>query len=290
MGKETYNWLKRIQGGKGKEIARVFFWIYTSEENVTFKFHPEAHKKNSKKCLNPKSKKEKVYKKVSYIDRNINKICREWEKEGFLDIIEVKLPVHNRWKKKHKQLFPRKIMNLEPLYRYCKEMHNIEFNEKEKVFLNRLLSPTSQTRWLCLFEYPNEDIINAILKFYIKHFPMPYNELYRMETLFKYPNISLSKEYVEILKEAEKNAEEISKLDVTKDEKPHKAEDFFNKLEEQTNVKNLKGMEGLNVVTKNLIKVILHSSAYFYVTNIKLNPQMVASVDSKFMKILGILP
>lgn len=282
MTKTSYNWLKRIQEGKGKKLARFFFSNFTNEETATAIFHPEAHKNNSIKKI------KKIYKKVSYVDRNINRICREWEKEGFIEKTSIEIEVTNRWKGKNKQIVFLKILNLEPFYRYCKEKYNLEFSPEEKKFVNGLLNQNLQVRWAILILYPNDDIINATLKFYIKHFPLPFDALHG------HSRIKFDKEYIELMERAEKDAEKVIKqFKENPKEKPQLGKEYGRELEKTEGLIKKSSdekydLEDLRKTEKILVKTILHGTAYIYMTTYKINPQLVLSVDTKFLKVLGI--
>jgi len=282
MTKTTYNWLKRIQEGKGKEIARFFFSNFTNEETATAVFHPEAHKKNSIKKV------KKICKKVSYVDRNINRLCKEWEKEGFFEKRDIEIEFTNRWKGKQKRIVSVKSMNLEPLYRYCKEKHNIEFSPEEKKFVDGLLNQNLQVRNLIWILYPNDDIINATLKFYIKHFPLPFDALHG------HSRMKFDKEYIELMERAEKDADRVIKqFKENPTQKPQLGKEYLDDLENSEGITKKSpdekyNLEDLKKIEKNLVKSILHGTAYIYMTTYKRNPQLVLSVDTKFLKVLGI--
>ena len=263
MGKKSYNWVEIIQRGKGKDVSRFFFDKFTTEEEATIKFHRKAHKKNSKKRLNPWAKKVKRYKKIHYVDKNISGLCIEWERNKFLEKINVPLQ--------------RRIMTLNPFYRYCEELYKIKFTQEEKTFIDKLFDPYKYLRWVCLFQHPNDDIINAILKFYVKYFPMSYNELYRTRNLSKDSNERLNKQHTEIIKSARQEAKNFLRKGISNVEEAIKSVKYYKKLEKEKDE------------NKRIIKIALFEASLLYCLMAESNPKFIASIDYKFMKILGVI-
>src|SRR3989344_8555366 len=146
------NWLNNIKKGKGKEIARLFFITFTTQEILSKFLYPNRKKKAKGK------RKEKIH----YVEPIVNIRSKEWDSYGFLEKSKP-ISFKNKWDRK--QYVYWKIMNFEPFYRFCKDKHNIDFNQEEKDFLNGVngLFRSEQIRNLILQEYPEEDIINAIL-------------------------------------------------------------------------------------------------------------------------------
>jgi len=274
------NWLYDIQKGVGRDIARAFFLTYFTQEEITKQLYSKAYNqrkyKNKEGAYDIRKKKAREH----FVMPSITKRYKEWNKLNFFDRSR---PIPIKYKPKG---FTLPILNLEPLYRYFKEKYNIEFNEKETAFINFILSPNIMMRWFILLEYPNEDIINATLKFYVKHYPIPYGELHREKK--RLPN----KEYVELLKRAERDAKKVTSLNIKEiKEKPELAKKYLDDLEKKEKIakKNFT-LKDLEKLKKNLVKTILYAGAYYYMTCYKKNPQFVTNVDRKFMKALGILP
>lgn len=155
------DWKKNIMNGKGKEIAREFFLTFETQEKVSKKLYP-----NRKKAGKGKGKREN---KVHYVEPIINIRCKEWEKYGFFEKSKP-IPFEDKWGRTQNRYH--KIMNLEPIYEFCKK-RGIEFEEEEKKFLNDILL-SEYTRKEILEEYPDEDIINATIKYYVKKTIMKY--------------------------------------------------------------------------------------------------------------------
>lgn len=164
--KKQYDWFKTLQQGRGKDISRCLFFTFTTETAITKSFYPSAYEKQKKK-------------KNEYVDKNVHRFCKGWQDLGFL---EKSKPIHinitNRWGGKQKRVVYYKIMNLEPIFKYCKDYRNIEFSNDEKSFLKMLLL-NEKIRIAIIEEYPDEDLINATLKFYVKNCVNRYSSLIR---------------------------------------------------------------------------------------------------------------
>ena len=76
------DWLKHLQQGKGKEIARQFFSGFTTQEKVSKILYPDRKKRASGES---KRKPKEKMKKTHYVEPIINIRCREWKKLGFLE-------------------------------------------------------------------------------------------------------------------------------------------------------------------------------------------------------------
>ena len=153
------NWLNNIKKGKGKEIARLFFITFTTQEILSKFLYPNRKKKAKGK------RKEKIH----YVEPIINIRSKEWDSYGFL---EKSKPIPFKDKLERQQYVYWKIMNLEPIYKFCKEYKQIEFTEEEKSYL-KLLLLSEKIREAIIKEY-SEDIIKATLMFYVKNCIMRY--------------------------------------------------------------------------------------------------------------------
>ena len=220
-------------------------------------------------------------KKTHYVEPIVNIRCREWKNLGFFDKSK---PIPFTDKLGRPQTTSWKIMNLEPFFLYCKEKHNIEFAPEEKDFVDGLLTQHSHIRKIILILYPNDDIINAILKFYIKYFPLTFDALHG------HSKIKFDKEYIELMARAEKDAKKVISLNLTKNKKnPRLAKKYLDGLRKIDKISSDNSTkEDLEKMDKILAKVILYSMSYFYMTNYIKSPSFVLNVDIKFMKVLGI--
>lgn len=167
MPKPMKTELEKIQEGKGKEIARAFFLTYTTPSSVTKEIYKDAWE-----MRNEGSQK-------SFVMPIIQNYLFEWKRKRFIETSRIKIPIKVERKKGkpynlHSEGY---LMNLEPIYMFCKEK-GVEFTDKEKQFLNlNLLS--EHIRKEILEENTKDDIINATLKYYVKNTIMKYFFLLR---------------------------------------------------------------------------------------------------------------
>jgi len=259
--KQKYNWIEGFQRGLGKKVSRILFSGAVNREKITELLYPESYNKQ---------KQRKPYK--VYINRHINELCNKWEKQRFIE----KIPVSkkDRWNRKFKSYV--EMLNFEPLFLYFKERYNIDFTEEEREFLQNKEAWAYHLQWnrqRILSEYPNENILDAIIKFYIKHYSVPYVEF-------------LDKNKKEIWKMTEKHievelhlAEQFKKGLLKKRNKPSILRGYMKKLDAQ----HLSLDE-----RREWSKTFDH--LFTYMLNFKANPQLVTSINTKFKKALGILP
>ena len=174
MSKQKRTPLEKIQSLETKEVAKFFFYDYITPSIVTKK----KHKKAWEKCREKNQQ--------GFVMPYIKNCFKEWQREGFIETSLVKIPflVERKKGKPYRLENYGYRLNLEPFYRYCKD-NNVEFKPDEKKFVNGMLNPDIRMRLLILAEYPKEDIITAILKFYVKRYPIAYGELYMKEKLSK---------------------------------------------------------------------------------------------------------
>lgn len=170
------NWLNTLQDNQGKKISRIWFREYNNQEGVTKEFNPEAYKRWLKR-----TDKKKV---PRYVLPIINYYFQQWEELGFFEkskpLREIQHLLTEEAKKKLRYVskdYCLSLINLEPLYKFCKDK-GIEFSEEEKSFL-RLTLLSEQIREGILDEFPDEDIINATLKYYAKNCILKYFYLLR---------------------------------------------------------------------------------------------------------------
>lgn len=147
--------MKNIQQGKNKDFAREFFLTFTTQEKVSKKLYPKRKKQGK-----GRKKKQNL---IHYVEPILNARCQEWQTLGFLN----EKPVYFKDKLGRPQQRKWKIMNFEPIHQFCAEKNNPLTTQEKKLLWDLLSSP--KIRAAILKEYPQEDIINAVLKFYIKH-------------------------------------------------------------------------------------------------------------------------
>ena len=260
--------LEKIQEGRGREIAVEFFKGFSSPSMVTKAIYPEACKMREGK---------------SFVMPIIQKTLDEWKKEGFIETASIEIPIKKKRGKPYALNGKGYRLNLEPFYRYCKDKHNIEFTQEEKAFLYYMTYP-SFARKLILTEYPSEDIMNAVLKFHIRHYFMPYGELYRTQKLSKNAGDILNEEEIKFLKRIKKDAEEITAMDSPKDHIGL----MVKKSKEYSNYLFGRGIVPLS--EEFFQKSEIYAGLLNYMIKYKENPKLVSGVDAKFKKALGILP
>ncbi len=274
MSKPKRTALQKIQTLETMKIAKLFFYIYLTPSIVTRILYPIAYKRIKEKN------------QQGFVMPSIRDCLEEWKKEGFIEKSEIKLPFRVE-KKRGKPYFLENYgyrLNLEPLYRYCKENHKIEFTKEEKDILDKRIG-LEVMRKRIFREYPNEDIINAMLKFYLKEYGIAHIEI-------------LDKKQRELLEALEKKVEKDLKL-IEKQEK-HKSSKkkipfvlIERDLEERVFKKVYENFidektQKLKVPEEDLKAFAKLQRLKLYITNYKKNPQLISSINAKFKKALGI--
>lgn len=260
MVKQEYNWIESFQRGLGKKVSREIFSKPINREKITEILYPDSYNKQRHKKSN------KVY-----INRHINELCNKWEEKGFIE----KIPISkkDRWDRKINVNL--ELLNFEPLFLYFKEKHNITFTQKEKQFLQSKKPMSYQLQWnrkQILKEYPEENIIDAIIKFYVKHYSIPYVEF-------------LDKNKKEIWTMTEKHIEvELYRAELLKKGllKKRKKESILRTYMKKLDTKHLSLNE-----RREWSKTFDH--LFTYMLNFKANPKLVSSINVKFKKALGII-
>jgi hypothetical protein len=259
-------WLKSIQEGKSKEIAKIVFCGFTTQERVSRILY-----KNRKKYGKGKLKNKKI---IHYVEPIVNRNFKLWEKEGFLEKSRpLKIEHINRWGNQQHKIVYWNILNLEPFYRYCKELKHVNFNDEEKDFLKLFLLPFREE---IIKENPEEDLISAILKFYAKHFIMIYFKALRE-----------LREFPEKHKENFQKAKNLNDPD-------HPMKRWHDKIEKDIEKKygkrktKRKGWDAMRVFSyssENISNSFIH-----YFNRLESNLELVQSIDNKILKALGIDP
>lgn len=259
MVKQKYEILEGFQRGLGERVSKILFSVPTSREKMTELLYPDSYKKQKHNKPNK-----------TYINRHVNDLCNWWDEKGFIE----KVPIikENRWGRKITVNLER--LNFEPLFLYFKEKHKIEFTNEERQFLLNKEPRINHLQWSrqqILKEYPEDNILDAIIKFYIKHYSVPYVEF-------------LDKDKLEIWKMTEKHieielyrSEKIKSGKLEKRKKPSVLRSYMNKL----NKKNLTIQERRECVET-------FHNLFDYMLNFKENPKLVSSLNIKFKRALGI--
>lgn len=280
-------WLNRIEKGKGRDIAREFFYTYTTHEKITEKLYPKAFKVRKKK--NQKN----------FVMPLITTRVKEWKSYGFFD---ESIPIPKevlRYGEKHIQTFFLSLLNLEPIYKYCKDYKSIEFTEEEKSYLNSLFL-NEVYRKLILEEYPDESVVQATLRFYVKNCinrylfylrdirenPEKYSKEIKKAEDLNNPSNDVRKWYDKTMKDINKRYSK----------RPYKKKDFdvikivsLNKITEGIPVKkkNEKWSDYIDNVPSSQALNHLFSS---YIQKLETNPALVRSVDDKILRSLNLSP
>ena len=247
MVKPKRTTLEKMQEGTGKKIAQVFFLYYFPPSIATEIYYPNAWKMRNEK------------KKQSFVMPIIHNYLAEWKKEGFIEAKDMKIPIKKEKAKPYTIDGKGYRLNLEPLYCYCKEKNNMEFTQEEKVFLDSLFFH-KPIRLLVLREYPKEDIMNAILKFYVKYFALSNIPFPKIENSTKNSKEILNKDEIKFLNILSKREREVTK-----------------------NIQGVMGYDWYGEFKKSIPKEKLIYSAKFMQDS-----NFVKNINTKFMKALGI--
>jgi len=272
------DWLKSIQKGRSKDIARELFLEYTTQERVSSRMNYNRKKlsKGKKEFIKIfKNGKDKIVKKrtVHYVEPIVNRNFKIWKEKGFLTKSKpLEIEHQNRWGNKQKKTIYWNIMNLNPLFCYCSEFKEIEFTEEEKKFLELFLIPMRER---ILNDFPDEDIINAILKFYSSNFPLKYFIAIRH-------NRDFPKKY---LKEKIK-AITLNRKDHPLRKQKEMIDSYFEKKFGKSPPVNNEWDE-IKVWAKDPNREDLFS---YYYLQLEQNPELIESVDRKILKALDIYP
>lgn len=260
MAKQQYDWIESFQRGLGKRVSRTLFSKPISREKITELLYPDSY--NKQKQIKP----NKVY-----INRHVNDLCNKWEKQRFIEKIQISKK--DRWNRKIKVNL--EMLNFEPLFLYFKQKYNIEFSQEEREFLQSKEPNIIRLQWnrqQILKEYPEENILDAIIKFYVKHYSIPYVEF-------------LDKNKKEIWTMTEKHietelyrAEQLKKGRLKKRRKPSILRSYMKKL----NARHL-SIDEKREWTQTFERL------FDYMLNFKKNPELVSSINANFRKALGIL-
>ena len=259
------DWLKNIQQGMGKEIAREFFLTFSTQERVSMKLYPNR-------------KKNKGRSKIHYVEPIVNLRCKEWNKIGFFNRSKP-IPFNDKWGRPQKVYW--KIMNFNPIYAYCEEK-GIIFNEKEKIFLEMMFIDIHLRKEI-LEASPDKDIITATLNFYAKNCILNYFFLLR-----------------DIRENPSKYKKEISKaeeINHPKSEEQKKVNRMVKKIQKELYLRYMHIDKDIKIEF-DAIKILVNSSPITpssllfrtYVNELGDNRTMILSIDDKILRALNIIP
>jgi hypothetical protein len=275
-GRKERTALQKIQEGKTMFVAKLFFRRYLTPNIVTRIMYPIAWKQVSEK------------KGQGFVMPYIRDCLKEWKNEGFIEKSPIKLPFRVE-KKKGKPYWLKNYgyrLTLEPIYRYCKERSNITFTKEEKVVLDKRIGLESMRG--CIFrEYPNDDMINATIKFYLKQFGIaPIEILDKKERkLLEFLEKVEEKESKELKEKAQNNKISDKKQHTPLTEGEFETMILKSLLEKFVNKETKK----LKVPLSDLKNFAMITKLLLYIASYKKNPKLMSSINKKFKKVLGIL-
>ena len=282
QGKPKRTPLEKIQTLQTMKVAKLFFNTYLTPSIVTKIMHKEAYEKIKEKN------------KQGFVMPYIRECLKEWKDAGFIEKSPVKLPflvekrTGNYWLKNYGYR-----LNLNPLYFYCKDKHNIEFTKEERAIIAKRIGLECMRKQIFL-QYPNDDIINAMIKFYLKQYgilPIEILDKKERELLETLENF-VEKDQKEIKKGMEK-----IKVKQPKEIKKEKKIPFILFERELFNVGMKTICEGLidkktgklKIPLNNLKEYARKSKILLYITSYNKNPKLISSINKKFKIALGIV-
>jgi hypothetical protein len=297
-GRKKRTEIQNLQEGNMKNIAKLFFLDFITKSKATQKLYSDRIK--NREALY----KKKLLSSKGYVASEITKRVNEWLDMGFLEISNKKKQYYDKDNKKEGKPAFAYRMNLNPLFHYCKKEHNIEFTEEENYFLYQLFFDY-EIRERVIQQFPEEDIINAILKYYVQNFIQVYNYLLRFQV------VPENKEMQIKINKAKQKAEGVNarneKLIMQNFEdfkesmlrsyilsKGKTEEDFrkdYKKTEEAFNQEFKKHKKDfMDILADEDFQELLDSGFLEYKDKLKNNRSMVLSVDKKFLTALRINP
>ncbi len=276
MAKTQRTPLEKIMTLNSSKVAKLFFRTYLTPSIVTQLMYPKAYKQT------------KENNKPAFVVGYIRDCLNEWKKLGFIEKSPIKLPFKVEKKSGNSYILKNYgyRLTLEPLYLFCKEKHNIEFTKQEKEIINKRVGIEVMRKRIFL-EYPNDDIINATLKFYIKQFAIPPLEILNKD----------DRRALEIAIQSNDEEKEIMKKGLKIDKnKPSKKEPsiIIEREIENTCLKSLcntvvdKKTGKLNISINDLKLLNGLMKLKLYVASYNKNPELITSINKKFKIALGI--
>lgn len=282
MAKPARTPLDKILTLKTNLVAKLFFLNYFTPGIITKILHPAAWEQAREKT------------QQGFVMPYIRDCLKEWQTAGFIEISPIKIAY---WvEKKGGKRYPLENygyrLNLEPLYLYCKQKHHIDFTEEEREVINKRVG-IHVMRKRIFNEYPEDDIITAIIKFYIKQFAIP--PLEPMNESHRRLLDRVEREVERDLKTVEANklkiAEKLKTNPPSKDDKLVNVEQLIEeRAEKQIYERFIDKKTGeLKVSLEEFENYAKIQNLLLYATGYKKSPKVVSSINMKFKKALGII-
>lgn len=259
MVKKQKDWYEEIANPKsaGYRIIKEFFITFTTQEQLNQIIY-------SKELINP----------------TIKRYYKKWDEFGFITNSR-DIKVKNKKNKEQTTTVKWSLINLEFLNKYCYEKKDFLFTPAELRFLHDLTLP-EHIRAKIINEFPKDDLIHAILKFYVKNFIIRYFNLLRdiRENPDKY------------IKEKNK-VQELNHPSTILGKKMKKAhEKLLKQLNKEYFADNKK--EQWDIIKSYAYradkKELIEYAFQTYINQIENNPELIKSVDNKILKALDVLP
>ncbi len=181
-----------VREGRGRDVAWHFFVDYTNCTKISNKLYPDTriiYKKGGKK--------------ISWSMPQINGIFHRLLEKGFLYVTNLPQKI-NRYNKIHHQSVEHYILNLFPLFDYYKDKINPKgFTQTEKSILNWIFYPVNTRFQMYKLYRKNDDVINAIMKFYVGALYIPSKRTNQQALLDYYKKYLPNKSFILGLSERE---------------------------------------------------------------------------------------
>lgn len=274
MVKQKRSPIEKITTLRSKDVAKLWFTFYLTKSAITKIMYKEAWDRCVKKN------------KQGFVMTQIEDYFKDWETEGFIEKSKEKIPFwsERNGKKESRKHYGWRI-NFEPLYRFCKEDYDITFTKEEKEVIEIGLGNTAIRKQIIL-QYPKDDLIQAILKFYVKTYAIPNIDV-------------LNKNHMKFFKIAEnmcdketKLIEELKKKQKRKKQKVSVKNPYVSELEFNNRILHdifkMASDRKMSLDEAKLFSKLTHLQ--LYITSYKKNPELISSINKKFKKALGILP
>jgi hypothetical protein len=264
---------KSILTPRGSYIFKLIFKKQISQEDIQDALKNEDIRNREKLEEEQYKKKQNRILAKQVLANLTSNYLNAWEDLGYLE------------KDKRKRLTPKDkyhpypenvyFSTFKPLFDYMEEEKCISLTEEEKQFLQNkepFAHHLQYNRKQILDEYPNENLLDAIIKFYVRHYCIPYVEVLDEDNE---EILTMTKKHLEV---ELKFSEKLKKGLLKKREKPSILRSYMKKL----NARNLSIDERRewNRTFENL---------FTYIINFKENPKLVTSINRKFKRALGIL-
>jgi len=181
-----------VKEGRGRDVSWHFFVDYTNPTKISTKLYPD-NRRNHKNGG----------KKIGWSMPQINGLFHRLLEKGYLHITKLPQKI-NRDNKFHHQSFEHYILNLFPLFDYYKENINTDgFTNEEIGVLNWIFYPVNTRIQMYKIYGKKDDVINAIMKFYIGALYIPSKRTNQQTLLNYYKKYFPKKDFIRSLSEKE---------------------------------------------------------------------------------------